>query len=113
MYGGPENDPIVVELDSATGYCLDPFATNIRQVYFKDMFSEKTYLQTKTAAFWLDRNTPYLTGSSLKPEPNFLNLPFYPGKRDPSSKTLPTTGLHHQNNYDFYLHGSYGNELDK
>ena len=116
IYGYPTDtstEPVTITVDSTSGYCLDPIGNDLAQNYLKGIFAKQPILGNRTAALWLDRNTPVVTSASLKPEPRFQGLPFYPGGKDPSSGTLPDNAVHHGNTYEFYLHATYGTELAK
>lgn len=116
IYGYPTDttfELVTITVDSTSGYCLDPIGIDLAQQYLLGLFTKQPVLGNRTAALWLDRNTPVVSSASLKPEPRFLGLPFYPGGRDPSSGTLPDNAMHHGDTYEFYLHATYGTELAK
>jgi hypothetical protein len=110
MQGG--NQPLQVSIDSTSGFCMDPFAPDFNRMYLLPLFY--WFNIDKSSAFWLERNTPYLTGSNMPAVENpFADLPFYPGQENPSLRTLPDNSVHRSSSFDFDLHSIFGSMLAK
>ena len=111
----PDFNPVEVERDAVKALCMDALNTNLSSDYLAPLFERQASLTNHTSAFWLNKNTPQLTGNNLTgfADP-FADLPYYPGNKSPSSGSLPENAIHQyneQNVSNFYARTSFGMEL--
>lgn len=113
--GGPDMSPIQVSVDNIEGYCMDGFNFNLYATYLKDLFKRQESLTNSTASFWLNRNTPYITGNNLTGAVDkFADLPYYPGDVNPSYQSLPENAIHRYIGglkANFYVRARFGSEF--
>lgn len=115
VFAGADSYSVEVERDSTVALCMDALNTDLSNEYLAPLFKRQESLTQHTSAFWLNKNTPQLTGNNLTGVADpFANLPYYPGVKTPSDNSLPENSLHNRDGKDianFYARTAYGSEL--
>lgn len=115
VFGGADSYSVQVQRDSTDALCMDALNTDLSIEYLAPLFKRQESITSHSSAFWLNKNTPQLTGNNLTGVADpYANLPYYPGYKSPSAGSLPENALHKRNGQEvsnFYARTVFGSEL--
>lgn len=116
MLGADRTYPVQVQKDSVDALCMDSLNKNLSSQYLAPLFkAHQESITPATSAFWLNKNTPQLTGNNQTGTADpYANLPYYPGLKTPSEGSLPENAYHQAEDgllRNFYARSTFGSEL--